>query len=146
MNFCTSWPPPGTRADERHQGPPTPPMSIPPSDRSGASAATERAGRSSPVLSSSPHGGQAGQRRGVQPRAVLAAVSFVARNMLLFLIAAYRNFVSPWLGPHCRFVPSCSAYMAEAIGRYGVLQGLRLGVARIARCHPLHEGGYDPVR
>jgi uncharacterized protein len=72
--------------------------------------------------------------------------SSVARDLFLLLIAVYRTLVSPLLGPHCRFVPSCSAYMAEAIARYGVLKGLWLGVARIGRCHPLHHGGYDPVR
>jgi hypothetical protein len=76
----------------------------------------------------------------------LPAIAWAARNIFLFLIAGYRSFVSPLLGPHCRFVPSCSAYMAEAIARYGVLKGLWFGLARIGRCHPLHHGGYDPVR
>ena len=65
--------------------------------------------------------------------------------LLLAIIGGYRRFVSPLLAPRCRFVPSCSAYAAEAIGRYGAARGSLLAVRRLGRCHPWHRGGYDPV-
>jgi hypothetical protein len=61
------------------------------------------------------------------------------------VIALYRTAISPLLGPHCRFFPSCSQYMAESIERHGLLAGLGRGLARLARCHPFHPGGFDPV-
>ncbi len=61
------------------------------------------------------------------------------------LIRAYQYAVSPLLGSHCRFHPSCSAYCVEAVERYGVMQGAWLAVKRLFRCHPLHSGGFDPV-
>ncbi len=65
----------------------------------------------------------------------------------LFLggIASYRRFVSPLLGANCRYEPSCSAYGQEAITVHGALKGSWLAIKRIGRCHPFHEGGYDPV-
>ena len=66
-------------------------------------------------------------------------------RLLLALIAGYRRFVSPLLGPRCRFAPSCSAYAAEAVGLHGAGRGSWLAVRRVARCHPFHPGGYDPV-
>ncbi len=66
-------------------------------------------------------------------------------RLLLVLVAGYRRFVSPLLGPHCCFYPSCSAYAAEAIARHGALRGSRLAVARVARCHPWSGGGVDHV-
>jgi uncharacterized protein len=60
-------------------------------------------------------------------------------------ISAYRAVVSPWLGSQCRFYPSCSAYAIEAIETHGALRGTALAARRIARCHPWHPGGHDPV-
>ncbi len=68
----------------------------------------------------------------------------VAR-LMLGLIRFYQRFVSPALPPTCRFYPSCSAYAATAIGTHGSLRGGWLAVRRLARCHPWHSGGFDPV-
>jgi hypothetical protein len=61
------------------------------------------------------------------------------------LIRGYQRFVSPALPPACRFTPSCSQYALEAVTRYGVARGGWLTVRRLARCHPFHRGGFDPV-
>ena len=68
-----------------------------------------------------------------------------AQRLALALIRCYRLCLSPLLGPHCRFVPSCSVYTAQAISRHGLRRGSWLGLTRVARCHPFHEGGFDPV-
>jgi putative membrane protein insertion efficiency factor len=61
------------------------------------------------------------------------------------LIKLYQFIISPWLGPSCRFTPTCSQYGLEAFKKYGVFKGLWLTVKRIARCHPWGGHGYDPV-
>ena len=66
-------------------------------------------------------------------------------RLLLALLTAYRRFVSPLLGPHCRFAPSCSAYAAEAVTVHGSARGSWLAVRRIGHCHPFNPGGHDPV-
>ena len=66
-------------------------------------------------------------------------------RLLIGLISGYRMFVSPLLGPRCRFYPSCSAYALEAIRVHGAARGSWLAVRRIGRCHPFHPGGLDPV-
>lgn len=67
------------------------------------------------------------------------------RRLLLFLIDCYAAAVSPLLGTHCRFYPSCSSYAREAIATHGALHGVALALRRLSRCHPWHEGGADPV-
>ena len=67
------------------------------------------------------------------------------RRLALILIKAYRLAISPWLGNHCRFTPSCSLYALTAIERFGLRRGGWLALRRIACCHPWHEGGIDPV-
>jgi putative membrane protein insertion efficiency factor len=64
---------------------------------------------------------------------------------LTFLINAYRYAVSPMLGRHCRFHPSCSAYASEALEKHGLYNGGGLALKRLCRCHPWNAGGYDPV-
>ena len=64
---------------------------------------------------------------------------------LVWLIGLYRRFVSPLLPRHCRYEPTCSAYMAEAIRVHGALLGVAMGVRRIGRCHPWSPGGIDRV-
>jgi uncharacterized protein len=69
----------------------------------------------------------------------------VPASVLIGLIAGYRRFVSPLLGPRCRFYPSCSAYALEAIRVHGAARGTWLAARRLSRCHPFHPGGLDPV-
>ena len=66
-------------------------------------------------------------------------------KIMISAVKAYRYFLSPFFGQHCRFHPSCSAYAIEALERYGVVQGTWLAVRRLARCQPLNDGGFDPV-
>ena len=61
------------------------------------------------------------------------------------LIRIYQRLISPLLGPRCRYLPTCSQYMLEAISRYGVAKGGWLGIKRLLRCNPWSKGGYDPV-
>ncbi len=65
--------------------------------------------------------------------------------VLAALIRGYQLLLSPLLPPSCRFHPSCSRYALEAIVRHGALKGTWLAVRRLARCHPFHPGGFDPV-
>jgi putative membrane protein insertion efficiency factor len=67
------------------------------------------------------------------------------RFVLTALIRGYQLALSPLFGPKCRFYPSCSHYAIEAIDTHGALRGLWLAIKRIGRCHPWHEGGFDPV-
>ncbi|MFK7975287.1 MAG: membrane protein insertion efficiency factor YidD [Halioglobus sp.] len=67
------------------------------------------------------------------------------RRMLIAIISAYRACLSPFLGNNCRFYPSCSHYAQDAISEHGVITGSILGIKRLCKCHPWHEGGEDPV-
>lgn len=67
------------------------------------------------------------------------------KRLLLILIRFYQNTISRVTPPSCRFTPTCSHYGYEAIEKYGALKGGWMAIKRIARCHPFHPGGYDPV-
>ena len=65
--------------------------------------------------------------------------------LAIALVALYRAVISPFLPPACRFQPTCSEYMIDALRRHGFLRGLLLGTRRLLRCHPGNPGGWDPV-
>ncbi len=67
------------------------------------------------------------------------------KQLVLMLVRGYQLLVSPFLGNNCRFYPTCSSYMLEAIELHGVVRGFWMGLRRVSRCHPYHEGGVDPV-
>lgn len=67
------------------------------------------------------------------------------KKTLLFLIKFYQKAISPLTPPSCRFHPTCSHYGFEAIETHGALKGSWLAIRRISKCHPFHEGGFDPV-
>jgi len=66
--------------------------------------------------------------------------------IVITALKGYKLFLSPLLPSACRYRPTCSEYMLAAVEQYGVLRGVWLGLKRLGRCHPFHEGGYDPVR
>ena len=66
-------------------------------------------------------------------------------RLLAVPVRGYRRWVSPLLGQHCRFAPSCSAYAVTALETHGALRGSWLALRRLARCHPWNAGGFDPV-
>lgn len=67
-----------------------------------------------------------------------------ASAVLVGLVLLYKVTLSPLLGRHCRFQPTCSTYFREAVNKYGAVRGSLKGLARICRCHPWNPGGYDP--
>ena len=75
----------------------------------------------------------------------MAGINRSLQIILLGLIRSYQLLLSPLLGQHCRFYPSCSHYAQDAVHYHGPWQGSWLAVKRVCRCHPWHEGGVDPV-
>ena len=68
------------------------------------------------------------------------------RSIFIFFIRLYQRLLSPLFPASCRYVPTCSEYMAQAVAQYGVWRGVWMGTKRLAKCHPFHAGGVDPVR
>ncbi len=72
-------------------------------------------------------------------------VRYYAGKTILFPVKFYQTYISPAMPGKCRFTPTCSNYYVQAVEKYGPVKGSYLGIRRILRCHPFHEGGYDPV-
>ena len=68
------------------------------------------------------------------------------RSIMIGLIRTYKLVISPLLPSACRFHPTCSEYMKDAIEKHGMWKGVGMGLRRLSRCHPFHQGGFDPVR
>jgi putative membrane protein insertion efficiency factor len=68
------------------------------------------------------------------------------QRIVIAVLKGYKIVISPLLPSACRFYPTCSEYMMEAVATYGVRRGVWMGLKRLGRCHPFHAGGYDPVR
>ena len=68
------------------------------------------------------------------------------RTLVVSVLRIYKRWISPCLPSACRFHPTCSEYMRQAIEHHGAIKGTWMGLRRLARCHPFHAGGYDPVR
>jgi uncharacterized protein len=75
----------------------------------------------------------------------VASWKTLPQRVLILLVRGYRLILSPWLGSSCRFEPTCSVYALEALQRHGAAAGTYLATARVARCHPWCQGGFDPV-
>ena len=67
------------------------------------------------------------------------------KKIFIFFIVLYQKIISPYLPKLCRFHPTCSEYAKQSINKYGVIKGLIKSVKRLLKCHPWHDGGYDPV-
>ena len=68
------------------------------------------------------------------------------KKILIKLINFYQKEISPWLGPRCKYEPTCSEYTKQAIEKYGAIKGTIKGLKRILRCNPFSKGGYDPLK
>ena len=77
-------------------------------------------------------------------KALARQLAALPGEIVMLAVRAYQLLISPWFGPVCRYDPSCSNYMLQAVRKYGVLRGTAKGIARICRCHPFRPGGFDP--
>lgn len=77
-------------------------------------------------------------------RRLARACDHAASAVLIGLVVVYKATLSPLLGRHCRFEPTCSSYFRQAVQKHGAVRGSLKGISRICRCHPWHPGGYDP--
>lgn len=68
------------------------------------------------------------------------------RKFLIFFISKYQKHISPYLGKHCKYYPTCSEYTKQAIEKYGTFKGILYGIKRIIKCNPFSKGGYDPLK
>ncbi len=68
------------------------------------------------------------------------------KSVSILIVRLYQKMISPLLGANCRFYPTCSEYLCRSLEEYGFWKGLWRGMIRICKCHPLHPGGYDPVK
>jgi putative membrane protein insertion efficiency factor len=75
---------------------------------------------------------------------ILTAIGRAPGELLILMVRGYQITLSPLLGRHCRFEPSCSHYFIGSVRKYGAVRGALRGMRRIAKCHPFHPGGYDP--
>ena len=73
-------------------------------------------------------------------------LSKIPRKCEVKMIEFYQKYISPGLGNHCKFYPTCSEYTKQAIEKYGVIRGCSLGIVRILKCNPFSKGGYDPLK
>jgi len=76
---------------------------------------------------------------------VKKAIDGILRKAIKTAVRGYQILLSSWMPPTCRFYPSCSQYMIQAVERFGPLRGTWMGIRRLARCHPWNPGGYDPL-
>jgi putative membrane protein insertion efficiency factor len=76
----------------------------------------------------------------------IGPVGDTMRKAVIASLRFYKRFLSPYLPSACRYQPTCSEYMLEAVSKYGVPRGVSLGIRRLLRCHPFRQGGFDPVR
>jgi putative membrane protein insertion efficiency factor len=67
------------------------------------------------------------------------------RRLVILLLKGYKKIISPYLSSQCLYEPTCSIYAQDAVREHGVFKGIRMTLNRLGRCHPGHEGGYDPV-
>jgi putative membrane protein insertion efficiency factor len=67
-----------------------------------------------------------------------------AARTAVIAIVGYQRLIAPFLGPRCRFAPTCSEYARVVVGEFGLVRGIALAAWRLLRCHPFHPGGYDP--
>lgn len=77
---------------------------------------------------------------------ILKEINAYLSKLCIYLIRFYQKYISPMLGPHCRFYPTCSQYAMEAFKKYGMVKGMYLSIKRVLKCHPFHPGGYDPLK
>jgi len=88
----------------------------------------------------------ASRHRAFAVSAVLGVIDLLLRRLFVYFIKGYRFFLSPIFGKQCRFYPTCSQYALDALNSKKLITSLKLILVRISKCHPLNDGGYDPIK